>query len=141
MDEIHKIDTSTFSVVQTYDSPGSISLGLAFDGQYLWVADNGSDSLYQLDIGLIISSSTYDLKYKPFNIYPNPSNQLVNIALKVKFKNTNVSISDITGRIVQNIAVENKDFLEIYLNPTQKGIYFLNIKADQYSYRHKVIIE
>lgn len=141
LDEIHKIDPSTFSIVETYDSPGNISLGLAFDGQYLWVADNGSDSLYQLDIGLALSNSTFEIKYEPINIYPNPSNQLINIDLKEKFQSINVSVIDLNGRIVQNVDLENREFLEIDLNPTHKGIFFVKIKADQEISTHKVIVK
>jgi DNA-binding beta-propeller fold protein YncE len=45
-------------VIDSWPSPGSEPRGLAWDGEYLWCADAGTDSVYKLDIsdGTVISS-------------------------------------------------------------------------------------
>ncbi|MFT4526524.1 MAG: DNA-binding beta-propeller fold protein YncE [Bacteroidia bacterium] len=73
-DEIHKIDVSTFLVIETIAAPGDYPNGLAFDGQYLWVSDNGTDSIYQIDIGFT-PTGVHDVTpmLNEPTIYPNPS--------------------------------------------------------------------
>jgi len=63
-DSIFKVDTATFSIIESYEAPGgTYPNGLAWDGQYLWVSNNASDSLYQLDIGAPCSSPVSNFTY------------------------------------------------------------------------------
>jgi DNA-binding beta-propeller fold protein YncE len=45
-------------VISSFPAPAGESRGLAWDGEYLWCADAGTDSVYQLDIsdGDVVSS-------------------------------------------------------------------------------------
>jgi len=53
-------------IVDSFPSPASEPRGLAWDGEYLWCADAGTDSVYKLDTsdGSVISSF-------PFSIEPD----------------------------------------------------------------------
>jgi hypothetical protein len=42
--------TQAQEVIDSWPSPGSEPRGLAWDGEYLWCADAGTDSVYRLDI-------------------------------------------------------------------------------------------
>lgn len=50
-------------IVDSFPSPGSEPRGLAWDGEYLWCADAGTDSVYKLDIsnGTVISSFPFSV--------------------------------------------------------------------------------
>lgn len=140
LDEIHKIDVSTFSIIETYDSPSNIPLGLAFDGQYLWIADNGSYRLYQIDIGIVLSNSDLNFLEKSIITYPNPSNGLINIDLNETYPNVKISIVDIAGKVVKSSNHGHTDFIQVDLT-LNEGIFFLVIQTDQKSYSQKLIIE
>ena len=47
---IYKLDPATFAILDSFPSPGSFPNDLAWDGQFLWVLDNGTDLLYQYDV-------------------------------------------------------------------------------------------
>lgn len=50
-------------VINSFPAPAGESRGLAWDGEYLWCADAGTDSVYQLDIsdGDVVSSFPFDI--------------------------------------------------------------------------------
>jgi DNA-binding beta-propeller fold protein YncE len=50
--------TQAQEAIGSFPSPGEEPRGLAWDGEYLWCADAGTDSVYKLDIsdGTVISS-------------------------------------------------------------------------------------
>jgi Secretion system C-terminal sorting domain len=70
-----------------------------------------------------------------FNIYPNPTNNILHIDSKNKIEN--ITISDMTGkkmRYFQNI-VNN----EISMEALQKGIYLLECKTRNGNFNTKII--
>jgi hypothetical protein len=67
---IFKLDPTDLSVLDSFSSTGSYPNDLAWDGSYLWVVDNGSDSLYKFDIGFAV---TVGIDIKPGSD-PNPVN-------------------------------------------------------------------
>ncbi|MEZ4910368.1 MAG: T9SS type A sorting domain-containing protein [Saprospiraceae bacterium] len=64
-----------------------------------------------------------------FNMYPNPVGSILNFNLTVKDNsNYSVFVTDITGKVVSNIA-QNSNFVNVdHLN---QGLYFLNVKTDK----------
>ena len=40
---------ATGDVLHSFSTPGSCPMGLAYDGEYLWIADRKADSLYQIE--------------------------------------------------------------------------------------------
>ena len=55
---IYKLDPRNGNILHTVYAPGNRPRGLAFDGKYLWCADNGSDEIIQFspDDGTTIKS-------------------------------------------------------------------------------------
>lgn len=51
-------------IVKDFDAPGPSSRGLAWDGQYLWCADEETDSIYKIDPGTgeIIHAIYFDVQ-------------------------------------------------------------------------------
>lgn len=56
--------TEAQGIIDSFPSPGSEPRGLAWDGEYLWCADAGTDSVYKLDIsnGFVISSFPFSIE-------------------------------------------------------------------------------
>lgn len=48
-DKIYKIDPSSGQVLKSFDSPGDVPIGLAWDGTYLWNADYNTDKIYKIN--------------------------------------------------------------------------------------------
>jgi streptogramin lyase len=50
-------------IINLFSSPGNESRGLAWDGEYLWCADAGTDSVYKLNPvdGTILSSFPFSI--------------------------------------------------------------------------------
>lgn len=53
-----QLDSLCYNIINSFASPGPSPWGLAWDGSFLWVADDSTDTLYKLNPvdGLIISS-------------------------------------------------------------------------------------
>ena len=61
------------------------------------------------------------------NIYPNPSNGLVNIDFSEMVNQSEIEIQDITGKTIQNYSFSNANSVVINLSNHPAGIYFANI--------------
>jgi hypothetical protein len=65
-----------------------------------------------------------------FNIYPNPINDRFLIELGKVYKNGMITISNITGQIVQMESFTNQSIINVdFAQPA--GVYFVHIKADE----------
>jgi len=73
-------------------------------------------------------------------IYPNPSSGKFSFALETNFKDGKVCVYDITGRCVYTKVLSSNES-ELDLSEKEKGVYFVELVADQRSYRKKFIVE
>lgn len=48
---INKYDPISGALIESHSAPGTGATGLTWDGEYLWNLDNGSDTIYKIDIG------------------------------------------------------------------------------------------
>ena len=120
LDQLHKIDPVTYAVMETYNTPGGIfPVGLTFDGQYLWLVDNDTDLIYQIDIG-VLSVSEF-LLTKSIKIYPNPSNDFVQVIGLTKKEN--YKIYNIFGAEIKYGIISNNE--QINIENFTSGLYFL----------------
>ena len=60
------------------------------------------------------------------SVYPNPASNIINVSLKNKLENTEVSIVDAMGRVVLNQTMDN-DFISLDVAGLEEGIYFVKI--------------
>ena len=72
-------------------------------------------------------------------IYPNPTNNVINIALKNNDGDAKVILTAIDGKVVYNNNFVNDKILTIDLTNKSKGIYILKIKINNQSNIYKVI--
>ena len=137
LDELHKIDPNTYTIIETFNTPSSVPTGLTFDGQYLWLVDNGTDLIYQIDIG---SLSNSEFQFDNFlKIYPNPTNHYIHLDIKSSYNKADISIYDSTGKLLEKMIFENQQLLKINVDHFQDGLYFININIDGKLYTDKII--
>ena len=77
-------------------------------------------------------------KTSTFNVYPNPSNGILNIEIN-ETGTYSVQINDIVGKLISNENINENTTLNLkHLN---KGIYFVNVSNNETTHVTKVIIE
>ena len=65
-----------------------------------------------------------------FSTYPNPANSIVTLSNTDNLLVTAVSISDINGRTVKNMEVNNLSEVEMNVAELTSGVYFINVTTD-----------
>jgi hypothetical protein len=65
-----------------------------------------------------------------FSAYPNPANNTVNVSNNYNITLTSVNITDINGRIVKTINVNNLSEVQMNVSELNTGVYFMNIDTD-----------
>ena len=130
---IYKINTSSFTVIDTVDAPGGqFPNGLAFDGQYLWVSNNDTDSIYQIDISNTNTGISQDALTNKlgFSIYPNPATDEITIELSGSKAGSTYSIFDQTGKKILNGKLNDESTIVDIKNLTE-GIYLFQVGEKQ----------
>ena len=78
-----------------------------------------------------------------FTMYPNPAKDVVNLAYNLTDTNAIVSIYDVTGRLVHEVALDSvSGTRELNVSSYPAGLYMLVVKqADTILWQHKLIIK
>jgi hypothetical protein len=74
-----------------------------------------------------------------FSTYPNPANNSVTVSNNDNILLSNVVITDINGRNVKEVKVNNVSETEINISDLTSGIYFMNIDTDNGKAVKKII--
>ncbi|WP_165570240.1 T9SS type A sorting domain-containing protein [Chryseobacterium sp. FH1] len=108
-------------------------VGKKYGQSKIWKNANGSNTT--LDSKEIESQN--DIK-----IFPNPTSDKLNIAIKSQFsKESTIIISDMSGKLVHNQNYTGAKKVVINVQNFAKGTYLLTIKNKGQSYSQKVIIK
>lgn len=75
-----------------------------------------------------------------FNIYPNPTEKDLHIDLPTVYQSINISITDITGKLIQKQQFQNTSQINLELN-SATGLYFLEIASESQKRVFKIIKE
>ncbi len=89
---------------------------------------------------LAVSVSIEDLSNYGINIYPNPSNGMFYIELAKSISKANVSILDMTGKLIYTNKL-NSNLNEIDLSSQAKGIYFIKFNISDETLISKLILK
>lgn len=91
-------------------------------------------SIYTLDNDPNVSVNDID-KHEDLEIYPNPSNNLLNIALNNNTSNWKLEISDATGKLIQshtfNTDSNKQNIKTIDVSTLSNGFYFCKISSSE----------
>ncbi len=86
--------------------------------------------------------SVTDIKQENnIRIYPNPSYGNFNVTFSNEFKNANITVTDISGKIILKKAIQNKKYQNISISDASPGIYFISISYDNKHFISKLIIK
>lgn len=66
-----------------------------------------------------------------FSVYPNPANNVLNLAVKNGLTVNQVSMTDVNGRIVKTINSSFDSNLEMNISDLSAGVYMLTIKTNE----------
>ena len=83
--------------------------------------------------------SSEEFQYKEIIVFPNPVVSTVKIDNALEY-DLNISISDITGKIVRRAQSQN-ELIEIEFNDMASGVYFVTVASDTKSSTFKIIKE
>ncbi|MDD2635775.1 MAG: PKD domain-containing protein [Bacteroidales bacterium] len=87
-------------------------------------------------LGLTVETELVD----DVKVYPNPTTGLVKIELPNIKKDIQVSVYDITSKLIQEISSKNTNYVQFTIN-APKGVYFIRIFTDCKSYSKIIVIE
>ena len=99
------------------------------------VYSNGTAAAIRMITG---SSVALDEEISGLNVYPNPSNGIINIEMDSN-ENYLVQVNDILGKVVSSVNINSNTSLN--LQDLEKGIYFVTVSNDEKTETIKVIIE
>lgn len=96
------------------------------DGNILLIADGGPVNISEREV-------TFKQK---FSVYPNPSNDFLNISLNLKNpEKLKINLYDISGRMVRNLfkgkISKGENLLKFNIKDLSSGIYFIEIKGEK----------
>ncbi|MFN7331974.1 MAG: T9SS type A sorting domain-containing protein [Flavobacterium sp.] len=118
------MNTGSYIEVPLPESLAGTSFRIAFqnDGndQYVMFLDN---------ITVTGTLSNSEFLANKFNLYPNPSNSIVNISSDDAILIDKVEITDINGRIVKSFNADATSSTSINVSDLNAGVYFLNISS------------
>jgi 5'-nucleotidase len=124
--------TALYTKIATLGSVNYMPEGRIKDAKYLPESDNSTNGINNID-------------YKLHDNYPNPFNPVTNIKFTVEQNSpVNVSIYDVTGRLIKNLLKENKEpgTYTIQWNATglSSGVYFCRMMSGNFNSVKKLIL-
>lgn len=139
----HKFTPSTN---HPYATQGTYSICLTVRNNFSDAcASTTEESTVCKDVTVVIGIAEVEKLNSSVNIYPNPSNGLVNVNISQEnLTNVEVSIVNIIGDVVsiQTIANTSKNSLVTFnLGENAAGVYIVNIKTEKANTSKKVIIK
>ena len=66
-----------------------------------------------------------------FSISPNPATDVISVSNATNVSLKNITISDINGRVVRNVAYENVSNVDLKISDLAAGMYIINIASDK----------
>lgn len=72
-------------------------------------------------------------------IYPNPTNNVLNISFSPQSSPVTVQLCDITGRIIKTLSLQNNNN-QIDISDLRNGIYFITMTGQDFTTSRKIIV-
>lgn len=75
-------------------------------------------------------------------IKPNPSNDYINVKMNSVYKNIEINLIDLNGNVINSDKIENDFFqYKIDVSKLNSGLYFLEIKANNFNKIEKIMVQ
>ncbi|THF49125.1 T9SS type A sorting domain-containing protein [Flavobacterium supellecticarium] len=74
---------------------------------------------------------TQDFFAKNFSVFPNPANDVLNIAAKNGMEIKGIQVTDLNGRIVKSVAVQGQAEAQINVSDLTAGAYFVSVQSNE----------
>lgn len=138
-------DPANPSIEGYYKRTGCFALNVTYDAGHVFVADGPAGiQIYNFDL----LSNTPEISAQKgfnYNIYPNPSNDMVSIEIKSDTENSfNICLFDLAGKklesIAENLFINNSQSVTFKKDIYPSGIYFIKITSTQTSVIEKIIL-
>jgi len=147
--------SSFFSVVDIYDnstglwttdnlSQSRAGLGATAVGTKAFFAGGGGSGGISSVVDIYDNTNTginESNKNEGIKIYPNPTTDQLTIALPSNNKKVEVTITDITGKIIYSTTATDTQKLEVNTNDFAEGIYVVQIQAADFIGMKKLVVE
>lgn len=76
-----------------------------------------------------------------FTLFPNPAKGIVNLQLADAYANSNVMVTDNTGRLITDINTDNQTNVLIDVSTFAKGMYYVTFNTGTGKYVKKLVVE
>lgn len=97
--------------------------------RFQYVAAN-ADAISIDDVRVVGLLSTNEFISAKFSTYPNPATNTVTISNKENIMVSEIAITDINGRVVKNLKVNNLSEVQMNVSELNSGVYFMNITTE-----------
>lgn len=114
----------------------------SFAGQTIYVAfrHHVSSDVFAFvidDVSVTAETASVDSPLaNSFSVYPNPANDVLNIANSIGAELLSVTVTDLNGRTVKQI---NSSVEQINISDLNAGVYFVNINSTEGSLTKKIV--
>jgi len=160
-DQIFQLNVDdTLSIIQNFTTPSpSLPEGICYDGEFLWVADFDTDTLWQVDDGIISSVENNEndntLSFNLNQNYPNPFNPSTKISWQAPVGSwQTLKVFDVLGNEVAILVDEYKPAgsYEVEFNISSisgsvsakggyaSGVYLFQLKTEGYIETKKMML-
>ena len=107
----------------------------------VWVTSFGNGiKMGTTNIPTAISENNFN--NNEFTIYPNPTNNILNIVLSENIDVNKIIIYDVTGKEIKSVSIKiNSKDIQTDVSSLPKGIYLLTLQSDKMKYSKTFIVE
>jgi len=106
---------------------------------YLWKNDDTiGGNVGDIFLGEL-TLSTPNLNIEDLKIYPNPSKGILNINFSRTYNTIEIEFLSILGKSVKRVKVNNLNSYKVDISNFESGMYFIRVKADNYTSVEKVL--
>lgn len=124
-----------YTIQQTSDG-GYIMVGSTFSNNGDVSGNHGNCDAWLVKLSAELATETFDSN--AFILFPNPTNQFLNIQNLENEDIEKVTVSDLTGKILME---QSGNISPIYVQSLPEGIYFVQIQSQGKTYTQKFIKE
>ncbi|MBF6642363.1 T9SS type A sorting domain-containing protein [Flavobacterium sp. J49] len=124
---VNSSDAAYTTHTATYTAPAA---GVYYFGIHNNSAPGTTQTFLFLDtIVLGTNLANNDYLANSFNVFPNPTSDVINVTSNEGNVITSLSIVDINGRIVKSLEATNNTLNQINVSDLNSGVYFININS------------